>query len=184
VTSLFAAIDQSAFPFSVTEFNTVMLIARVIAGATIFVHGFNKRFRGGKLQGTAGWFDSMGMKPNGMVHAQIASLTEIGAGILLVLGVLTPLAAAGLIGVMIVAAWTVHRHAFLITKEGFEYVLILATLSFVVAAFGPGEWSIDGLLGLDETLVSGWRGAIIALVVGGGMGVVTLLACYRPPKQD
>lgn len=184
MTSLIAAVNGSAFPFSETEFNTVMLIVRVIAGVTIFVHGFNKRFRGGKLQGTAGWFDSMGMKPNGMVHAQIASLTEIGTGILLVLGLLTPLAAAGVIGVMVVAAWTVHRHAFLITKEGVEYVMILATLSFVVAAFGPGAWSVDGVLGLDETLVAGWRGAIIAVVVGGGMGIGTLLACYRPPEQD
>lgn len=184
MSSLFAAITPVGMPFSLTEYNTVMLVARVIAGVTIFIHGFNKRFRGGKLQGTAGWFEGMGMKPNGMVHAQVASLTEITTGILLVLGLLTPLAAAGVIGIMVVAGWTVHRHAFLITKEGFEYVLILGTLNFVIAAFGPGQWSVDHVIGLDDTIVTGWRGAIIALVVGGGMGIGTLLACYRPPKQD
>ena len=41
MTSFFAAIDQSAFPFSVTEFNTVMPTARGIADVTTFVNGSN-----------------------------------------------------------------------------------------------------------------------------------------------
>jgi len=39
-------------------------------------HGYAKVFKGGKLDGTAGWFDSIGMKP-GAVHARLAAGTEI-----------------------------------------------------------------------------------------------------------
>ena len=69
-----------------TQFDTIMLILRVIAGPTIFLHGYNKMFRGGKIPGTAGWFDSMGMKPNGKVHAYVASCNEMGCGLLILVG--------------------------------------------------------------------------------------------------
>ena len=105
------------------QFDTIMLLARLVVGPTIFWHGYNKMFRGGKIPGTAGWFDSMGMKPNGKIHAYVAALTEMGTGVLMLLGLLTPLAAAGIVGLMVVAGWTTHRTAFLITKGGFEYVL-------------------------------------------------------------
>lgn len=167
-----------------TQFDTIMLILRVVAGPTIFWHGYNKMFRGGRIPGTAGWFDSMGMKPNGKVHAYAAALTEMGTGVLLLVGLLTPFAAAGVIGVMTVAGWTVHRHAFLITKDGIEYVLILATLCFAIAAFGPGTWSLDHALGLSETINDGITGAVVAAGLGLGAGALTLLAFYRPPAED
>lgn len=169
---------------SSTQFDTIMLILRIVAGPTIFWHGYNKMFRGGRIPGTAGWFDSMGMKPNGTVHAYVASCTEMGAGVLLLLGLFTPLAAAGVIGVMIVAAWTVHRHAFLITKEGVEYVMVLATLCFAIGAFGPGSWSLDDAVGISRTLQEGWRGFLITGILGVGAGVGTLAACYRPPAES
>jgi len=169
---------------SPTQFDTIMLILRVVAGPTIFWHGYNKMFKGGRIPGTAGWFDSMGMKPNGKVHAYAAALTEMGTGVLLLLGLLTPFAAAGVIGVMVVAGWTVHRHAFLITKEGVEYVLVLGTLCFAIAAFGPGAWSLDHAFDLSSTINEGIRGALIAAGLGLGVGVLTLLACYRPPAED
>lgn len=167
-----------------TQIDLLLLFLRLVAGPTIFVHGYNKMFRGGRIPGTAGWFDSMGMKPNGTVHAYLAALTEMGTGVLLLLGLLTPLAAAGVIGLMIVAAWTVHRHAFLITKEGIEYVMILGTLCFAIGSMGPGKYSVDELVGLRETLNDGWTG----IAISGGVGIVTgvgiLLACYRPPAKS
>lgn len=167
-----------------TEWDVVMLVLRVVAGPTIFWHGFNKMFRGGRIAGTARWFDSMGMRPNGKVHALVASSTEMVSGILLLLGLLTPLAAAGVIGITTVAGWTVHRHAFLITKEGVEYVLVLGTLCWGIAALGPGRWSLDDALGIADDLTGDWRGAIIAAGLGLGLGLVTLLACYRPPAKE
>ena len=170
------------------QFDLILFMLRLVAGPTIFWHGYNKMFRGGKIKGTAGWFDSMGMKPNGTVHAYAASLTEMGCGVMLLLGLLTPFAAAGVISVMLVAGWTVHRHAFLITKEGVEYVLVLATLCFAIGAFGAGEWSLDNMFGLSgglsNFLDTPWLGFAITLGLGLGAGTLTLLACYRPPKED
>ena len=68
-----------------TEFNTVMLVLRVVAGVTLFLHGYNKVFRGGKIEGTAGWFEGLGMKP-GRLNAWMAASTEMGAGVLLTEG--------------------------------------------------------------------------------------------------
>ena len=94
---------------SATQFDTIMSVLRVIAGPTIFWHGYNKMFQVGRIPGTARWFDSMGMKPNGTVHAYAAALTEMGTGVLLLIGLLTPFASAGVIGLMVVAGYTVNR---------------------------------------------------------------------------
>lgn len=167
-----------------SQFDTIMLILRVIAGPTIFAHGYNKMFRGGKIPGTAGWFDSMGMKPNGKVHAYIASINEMGCGLLILAGLLTPFAAAGVIGTMVVAGWTVHRHAFFIVKEGWEIVMVMGVLFWAIGALGPGQWSLDHALGLSDTINDGLIGAAIAAGLGIGAGVLTLAACYRPPAKD
>jgi putative oxidoreductase len=167
-----------------TQFDTIMLILRVVAGPTIFLHGYNKMFRGGKIAGTAGWFDSMGMKPNGKVHAYVAAINEMGCGLLIVLGLLTPFAAAGVIGTMVVAGWTVHRHAFFIVKEGWEIVMVMGVLFWAIGAFGPGQWSLDHAFGLSETINDGLTGAAIAAGLGIGAGVLTLVACYRPPAKE
>ena len=100
----------------------------MILGVTMFAHGYNHIWGGGKIEGTAGWFASLGLKP-GMLHAWLASLTELGAGAMLILGLLTPLAAAGVVGVMTVALITNHlKNGFFIFRpgEGYEYVLNLA----------------------------------------------------------
>ena len=171
-----------------TQFDLILLILRVVAGPTIFWHGYNKMFKGGRIKGTAGWFDSMGMKPNGTVHAYAASLTEMGCGVLLLVGLFTPFAAAGVIAVMVVAAWTVHRHAFLITKEGVEYVLVLATLCFAIGSIGPGTWSLDHVLDLCEGygmfLDTEWLGFAITLGLGLGAGILALVTCYRPSAKS
>ena len=86
---------------SAAEFSTALLIFRVIFGFVFALHGWGK-VRGG-IGGTAGWFDSMGMKP-GMLHAWAAAITEMGTGVMIMLGLLTPFAAAGMVGVMVVVA--------------------------------------------------------------------------------
>lgn len=69
--------------------NLVLLALRLIIGLGLAMHGYAKIFRGGRLEGTGGWFDSMGMRP-GHVHARLAAFTEIGAGLLMAVGFLTP----------------------------------------------------------------------------------------------
>src|SRR6185295_10597312 len=90
-----------------TAFNLSVLVLRVSLGVVFLAHGINHVFRGGKIAGTGRWFASLGMKP-GVVHAWLASLTEITSGALLLVGFLTPLAGAGVVGTMLVAWITNH----------------------------------------------------------------------------
>ena len=174
---VFAAAD------STRVFDIALMILRAALGMMIFVHGYNKAFRGGKLAGTGRWFQSMGMRP-GKVHATLAAGTEMGVGVLLVLGLLTQLAAAGLIALMVVAFWTVHRDkGFMITGEGWEYVALIAAMSLVTAILGPGRISLDYELDIAHRL-DGTTGLGIALLLGVGAGAAQLLLFFRPPKPD
>ncbi|MCU1389569.1 MAG: DoxX family protein [Ilumatobacteraceae bacterium] len=157
-----------------------LLVVRVGFGLFIAAHGYNKIFGGGKLKGTAGWFGSMGMKwPKW--QARMAATTEIGSGLLFALGLATPFAAAGMIGLMIVAIVTAHRkNGFFVFRpgQGWEYCASIAIMAFGVGTIGAGKYSIDHAIHKD---VSGWTGALITLI--GIVGAAAQLAiCYRPPK--
>lgn len=164
--------------------NLSLLLLRVVLGVVFLAHGINHVFRGGKIAGTARWFESLGMKP-GVLHAWLASLTEIGAGALLVVGFLTPVAGAGVVGTMLVAWITNHlKNGFFIFRpgEGYEYVMTLTALGLVVAGLGAGEWSVDHAAGIFEHPSMG--GFLVGLVAGGG-GAATLLAVFwrRPAPK-
>lgn len=159
-----------------------LLVLRVAVGAVFLAHGLNHIYGGGKIAGTGRWFESLGMRP-GRVHAWMASLTEVGAGALLVLGLATPLAAAGVVGVMLVAWITNHRgNGFFIFRpgEGWEYVMTLTALGVVLGILGPGQWSVDHLLGLRR--FDGWWGLLISAGAGGGGALLLLAAAWRPAK--
>lgn len=164
-----------------------LLILRVVLGLTMAAHGYNKFFGGGRIAGTAGWFESIGMKP-GTLHARVAASTEMAAGLGLAVGLLTPIPAAGFVALMFVATWTVHRHnGFFIVKEGWEYNLILATAAVALAATGAGKYSLDYALfhnsGLYQYL-HGWCGLLIALVLGLAGAIGQLAVFYRPPAKQ
>jgi len=158
-----------------------LLALRSAVGLTMVAHGYNHVWRGGKIKGTAGWFESLGMRP-GILHAWLASITELVAGALLVLGLLTPLAAGACAGVMLVAWITNHRkNGFFIFRpgEGWEYVMNLAVASLALAAIGAGGWSLDAATGLDATF-EGWTGAVIGAVIGIGGALALLAVFWRP----
>ncbi len=164
--------------------NAGLLILRVAVGIVMIAHGYNHIFRGGKIDGTAGWFESLGMKP-GILHAWLASLTELGAGAMLILGFLTPLASGGVVGVMLVALITNHlKNGFFIFRpgEGYEYVLTLLLTGIAIAGIGAGQWSIDD--SIDSVWLFGWKGLLTALVAGGGGAIALLVVFWRPVKKD
>jgi putative oxidoreductase len=155
-------------------------LLRVVAGAVILAHGV-KHARG-RVK-TANWFGSIGFRqPELQWFASTA--TEIGVGVLLIIGLGTSLAATGLVAVMAVAFWTVHRSAgFWVTArpdEGWEYVLVLGTVGAAIAIGGPGELSIDAAIGIEDVL-NGWVGA--ALVVGGILAAAAQLATFFRPNE-
>lgn len=158
----------------------VLLATRVVAGITLALHGYQKFFMGGRIPGTAGWFESLGMKP-GRLHAYLAACTEISCGLGFAVGLLTPLTAAGFVGTMTVAAWT-HKGNFFVFKDGWEYNAVLAMLAVLVATTGAGRWSLDNALGILDDLQGG-TGLLLSLV--GLVASIVLMAVYwRPPATE
>src|SRR6201995_1018742 len=126
-----------------TAYDLGLLILRLVVGLALAAHGFNKLFGGGRIPGTARWFESIGMK-HGTFQAVVAASTEISAGLGLAAGLLTPIPAAGFVALMFVASWTVHRpNGFFIVKEGWEYNLVLALSAVALAGTGAGRVSLD-----------------------------------------
>jgi putative oxidoreductase len=161
------------------QLNFGLLLLRLVVGPVFAFHGYAKIFRGGRLSGTAGWFDSIGMRP-GDVHARLAAGGELATGVCLTLGLLTPLAGMGLVGLMAVAVWTVHRgHGLLVVANGWEYNLVLGTIGVAVATIGAGEWSLDEALGIN---LNGPAGFLISLVGGLALAALVLATCHRPPQ--
>ena len=167
---------------TVTAIDLSLLLLRVIVGLVFLAHGWNHLFGGGRIEGTGRWFESLGMRP-GILHAWFASLTELGAGCLLVVGLATPVAAAGIVGTMLVAWITNHlRNGFFIFRpgEGYEYVMTLTFAGVALGGVGAGQWSLDHALGWFDP--PGWVGLLIVLVAGVG-GAATLLGTFWRPGR-
>ncbi|HET9730951.1 MAG TPA: DoxX family protein [Acidimicrobiia bacterium] len=160
--------------------NLGLFVLRLSLGATMLAHGYNHIYGGGKIEGTARWFESLGMKP-GKLHAWLASLTELAAGAGLVVGLLTPWAAGALIGVVLVAWITNHRKAgFFVFRrpvEGWEYLMNLAAALLMIGIFGPGRWSLDHAVDYEPAFNTAmW----ITLVIGVGGAAGLLVTFWRP----
>jgi putative oxidoreductase len=155
------------------------LLLRAILGLTMLAHGCNHAFGGGKIPGTTRWFASIGMRP-AWLHAYVATLTEIGSGVLLLLGLLTPLAAAGVLGTMLVALVTAHlKNGFFIFRpgQGYEYVLMICVVAVALAGTGGGWLSLDHAIG-DP--ISGWWSYAVAVGAGGIGAALTLVTSWHP----
>lgn len=162
---------------------------RLVVGLTLAAHGGQKLFGwfGGRgIEGTAASYEQLGLRP-GRLNAWLAGLTELLGGLLIALGLLTPLGAAAVIGVMTVAALTVNlRNGFFITGHGVEYNLVLMAAAFALAGTGAGGWSLDDALGIHLT-GAGWALGALAAGVLGGLGAVLsgrLAAARGVPPRD
>ena len=88
-----------------------LLILRVVVGVALVGHGTQKLFGwfgGAGPRGTGAFFEMLGYRP-GELFAVVAGASEAGGGVLLGVGLLTPLAGAAVVGVMLVAAVLVAR---------------------------------------------------------------------------
>jgi putative oxidoreductase len=157
-----------------------LLLIRVVLGAIMAAHGAQKLFGwfgGHGLAGTGGWLESMGFKP-AHLHAAVVGLAEFGGGALLALGLLTPLGAAAVAGVMFVAIATVHwSNGFFNTSGGYEFNLLIAASAITLAFTGPGEISIDHLAGWT---LAGPEWGLAALGISAA-AAGSVLAMRRPP---
>ena len=149
-----------------------LLLLRIVLGLLLVGHGSQKlfgAFGGHGLAGTGGFFASIGFRP-GKPMALIAGLSEFGAGVLLVLGLATPLAGAAVIGTMLVAG-SVHAPKGLWGQNGgYELPLTYGLLGAVLALTGSGAYALDAVIGLHlGTLLNV---AAIALGLLAGLVVV------------
>lgn len=145
----------------------------------MIAHGAN---HARKVEGTTSWFGKVGFKAP-RINAMLSAVGELAIGAALVVGLFTPVAAAGLAAIMTVAFWSIHRFAgffvFHRPDEGYEYVATLGVIALALAIAGPGSVSIDALLGLDQSL-NGWVGAAI-FAAGLAVAAVQLALFWNRP---
>jgi putative oxidoreductase len=163
-----------------TATDTGLLILRLCVGGIMLAHATNHLALGGKVAGTARWFAGLGLR-HSRVQAWASIVTEAVGGCGLLLGLLTPLAAAACIGSMSVAFCIAHRkNGFFVFKDGYEYVLMISAVAVSIAVAGPGVASLDHAAGI---LIDGTWGAAIALIGGIGGAATLLVATWRPARQ-
>ena len=145
-----------------------------VVGALFFAHGAQKLFGwfgGYGIDGTAGFMDQLGMRP-ARLHAVAAGLAETVGGILLALGLLTPIGAAMVIAVMVTAIITVHgTKGFFTSDGGYEFNLVLIAVAFALAGVGPGAWSLDIAIDVSWT-GTGWAQVALGAGLLGGIEAV------------
>ena len=155
--------------------NTGLLVLRLVLGLLLVGHGSQKLFGlfgGPGLTGAGGFFDSLGFRP-GKPMAIVAGTSEAGAGLLLALGLLTPLASAAVIGTLVVAG-SVHWQAGLwAQKGGYELAFFYVSAATALAFSGPGRYSLDNAIGLHGFAGNVWGAAAVAIGALSGLAVVT-----------
>jgi putative oxidoreductase len=167
---------------SVRERDFAALVLRAAIGPMLIAHGANKVFGSGGLEGTTGWFESLGLRP-AAVHARMAAATELGAGALMTLGIGNPLPSAAVVGLMSTAAATDHRgKGFFVFKGGWEYTAVVAAAATALAGLGNGRWSVDQLL--RRKARTGTGVALGAAVFGAASAAALLAATYRPNQKQ
>ena len=160
-----------------------LLLLRLTAGLTLAAHGAQKLFGwfgGPGLEATGQLFETLGFLP-GRRQALMAGLAETGGGVLLALGLITPIGAAVICSVMLVASTMHIRKGFFAQNGGYEYTLVLGVAALSFAFTGPGYLSLDALLGNH---FSGTFLGIAALLVGVLGGVFSLIQRHTAPGQQ
>lgn len=139
--------------------STGLLLLRLVVGVLVVWRGW-QRFgpRGATRLSELGYRAPATM-------ALLAGVAEVGGGLLLALGFLTPLAA------LAIAVVALNRIAVRLGRESPEAALLVLAVVVALAATGPGEASIDRALGWDDEL-SGYA------IAGAVLGIAALAAFF------
>jgi putative oxidoreductase len=159
------------------------LLLRLVVGAVFVGHGTQKLFGwfgGYGLDATAQGFEKMGARP-GRLNAIAASTTETAGGAMLALGLATPLAAAGLVAVMLTAINRVHlKNGPWNSNGGYEFNLVLIAAALALAETGPGPLSVDR----DRFAGPGWALAALLGGIAGAAGAHAYSAMQPEPQTE
>ena len=165
-------------------FDLGILMIRLFFGTAIAAHGAQKlfgSFGGYGLKGTAGFFENLGFRP-GVPFAAAAGLGEFGGGLLLVLGLLTPVGAAAILSTMLVAIVSVHlKNGLFIQNNGMEGPFLYGAAAVGLSFTGAGSISLDSALGLARLFSPATIVVLLAAsIVGAGL---TLLMRHQPSQK-
>ena len=131
--------------------DVALLLLRLGVGLTLTGHGLQKLFGwfgGPGLLRLRQGFEQQGFKP-AWPWVALAIVGEVGGGLSLALGLLTPLGAAGIFGTMVMAMFKTHwKNGFWAQKGGYEYTLLLLIVSIALGLIGPGRYALDPLFGI------------------------------------
>jgi putative oxidoreductase len=134
--------------------NAGLLVLRLVVGMTFLMHGVDK------LADLSYWeqFFAAQSIPIPGVMAPFVAATETVGGVLLIVGLATPLVALALAIDMLVALLTTHiDHGFFVADGGMELVLLVGLASVAIALAGPGRFSVDAVSGVAQNLVAATR---------------------------
>jgi putative oxidoreductase len=124
-------------------------VLRIIVGIIFMAHGSQKlfgMFGGGGLAGTAQFMESLGLTP-GTLMAALSGGAEFFGGLALVIGLLARPAALALIGLLVVAIFSVHiGNGLFMQNNGYEFALALLGGAVAVLIEGAGRASLDGAI--------------------------------------
>lgn len=157
-----------------TTISIALLILRVGVGLTLAGHGLQKLFGwfgGPGLIRVKQGFEKQGFKP-AWPWIALAIVGEVGGGLSVALGFLTPLGTAGILGAMAMATFKSHwKNGFWLNKGGYEYSLMLMIVSIAIGLIGPGYYSLDTLLGINlpQAMLFCVLAAAALLVVAAGI---------------
>ncbi|MFF2964020.1 DoxX family protein [Streptomyces sp. NPDC057963] len=163
--------------------DTGLLVLRLVAGLLVAGHGVQKvsfRLGGEGLAGGTEEFRRDGFR-GGRLTALAAGGGQVGAGLFLTAGLLTPAAAMAAAGVMTVATTVKWRNGLWVQHDGYEYPFFLVVVAAVLALTGPGRWSADHALGLAPWPV--WV-SVAALVLGPVSGLLTRALLHHPSVAE
>lgn len=163
-----------------------LLILRVGLGVLLVVHGLQKLF---------GWWGGSGLTgfrhtlaDAGYQYADILAFVGVGgliaAGLLLVVGLFTPLAAAGALAYLLnavlagVSSQSGGRLSFFLPGDH-EYQLMLVVVAVTIVLAGPGRYGLDGERGWARRPFIGSFAALL-LGIGGGIAMWVLLNGANP----
>ncbi len=164
-----------------------LLVLRVGLGVVLGAHGLQKLFGWWGGQGVTGFKNSL--SDVGYQHADILAYVsaggEIVAGVLLVLGLFTPVAAAGALaflinGLLATVSARPHSHTFsYFLPDGHEYQITLIVMAVAVILAGPGRYGLDARRGWAHRP---FIGSFVALLAGiaAGIAVWVLLNGVNP----
>lgn len=160
------------------DINISMLVLRVGIGSIFVAHGLQKAFGWWEGPGWSGWKGAMGylgIRP-GLFWASISLIAELGGGLALIVGLLVPLAGAGLVAQTIVLFKKVHwPNGFWTSKGGIEFPLAFGVGAFAVQVLGPGAWALDSLLPVGVLYEPAVRWTLLGIATVGA-----LIAAFMP----